>query len=184
MKSYFQFTFRFTSLLWKNWPQDSAWCWWERGGSKTTSPTSRRKVVTSSSQWARSSSSHLGAATPWRVTTCPTTTPRLRWQVYSKLNWTVKYFRSLKRPAVNFINVLRKAFTLADPESAKRYWWLNCIFSRYWDLWNIEFIIFKVHIQEYKIWTNFKIKTIRRADLVDSEQILDNTKKLQLVQTA
>ncbi len=29
---------------------------------------------------------------------------------------------------VNFINVLHTAFTLVDPESVKRYWWLNYIF--------------------------------------------------------
>jgi len=29
---------------------------------------------------------------------------------------------------LNFINALRTAFTLADPESVKSYWWLNCIF--------------------------------------------------------
>jgi len=31
-------------------------------------------------------------------------------------------------PGVNFINLLRTAFTHADPKSVKRYWWLNCIF--------------------------------------------------------
>jgi mRNA-degrading endonuclease HigB of HigAB toxin-antitoxin module len=30
-------------------------------------------------------------------------------------------------PGVNFINILRTAFTLADPESVKRYLWLSCI---------------------------------------------------------
>jgi len=29
---------------------------------------------------------------------------------------------------LNFINVLHAAFTLADPKSVKRYWWLNWIF--------------------------------------------------------
>jgi len=29
---------------------------------------------------------------------------------------------------VDFTNILRKAFTLADPKSAKRYWWLDCLF--------------------------------------------------------
>ncbi len=29
---------------------------------------------------------------------------------------------------LNFINVLYTAFACADPESVKRYWWLNCIF--------------------------------------------------------
>jgi len=28
---------------------------------------------------------------------------------------------------LNFINVLRTAFTLVDPKSVKRHWWLNCI---------------------------------------------------------
>jgi len=32
------------------------------------------------------------------------------------------------RSGLNFINVLRTAFTLTDPESVKRYLWLNCIF--------------------------------------------------------
>ncbi len=31
-------------------------------------------------------------------------------------------------PGLNFINILCTAFTLADPESVKRYLWLNCIF--------------------------------------------------------
>ncbi len=31
-------------------------------------------------------------------------------------------------PGLNFINVLHIAFTLVDPRSIKRYWWLNCIF--------------------------------------------------------
>ncbi len=31
-------------------------------------------------------------------------------------------------PGLNFINVLSTAFAHADPESGKRYWWLNCIF--------------------------------------------------------
>ncbi len=30
---------------------------------------------------------------------------------------------------VNFINVLRAAFTWADPKSAKRYWRFDCIFA-------------------------------------------------------
>jgi len=34
-------------------------------------------------------------------------------------------------PGVNFINILRTAFTLVDPESIKRYWWLNCIFCAF-----------------------------------------------------
>ncbi len=38
------------------------------------------------------------------------------------------------RPGLNFIKVLRTAFKLADPKSVKRYWWLNCIFLRSWDL--------------------------------------------------
>jgi len=29
------------------------------------------------------------------------------------------------KPGVNFINVLRAAFTLSDPKSVKTYWWLN-----------------------------------------------------------
>jgi len=36
--------------------------------------------------------------------------------------------RCFSRPCVNFTNVLRTAFTRADPESIKRYWWCNCIF--------------------------------------------------------
>ncbi len=32
-------------------------------------------------------------------------------------------------PGLNFTNVLHTAFTLADPESVKRYLWLNCIFN-------------------------------------------------------
>jgi len=35
------------------------------------------------------------------------------------------------RSGVNFINVLCTAFTLIDPESVKRYWWLNCIFCAF-----------------------------------------------------
>ncbi len=31
-------------------------------------------------------------------------------------------------PGLNFINVLRTTFKLADPQSVKRYWWRNCIF--------------------------------------------------------
>jgi len=38
-------------------------------------------------------------------------------------------------PGLNFINILCTAFTLADPESVKRYLWLNCIFLRFKDLW-------------------------------------------------
>jgi len=30
---------------------------------------------------------------------------------------------------LNFINVLLTAFTLIDPKSIKRHWWLNCIFT-------------------------------------------------------
>jgi len=37
-------------------------------------------------------------------------------------------------PELNFINVLRSAFTLVDPKSIKRHWWLNYIFLRFWDL--------------------------------------------------
>ncbi len=32
-------------------------------------------------------------------------------------------------PGVNFINVLRSAFTLVDPESVKRYWQLDWILT-------------------------------------------------------
>ncbi len=32
------------------------------------------------------------------------------------------------RQGVNFINILRAAFAPVDPESVKRYLWLNCIF--------------------------------------------------------
>ncbi len=31
-------------------------------------------------------------------------------------------------PWLNFINVLCTAFTLVDPKSVKRHWWLKCIF--------------------------------------------------------
>jgi len=31
-------------------------------------------------------------------------------------------------PGLNFINVLRTAFTLVDPKSVKRHWWPSCIF--------------------------------------------------------
>jgi len=37
-------------------------------------------------------------------------------------------------PGLNFINVLRTASTLTDPKSVERYFWLNCIFLRFWDL--------------------------------------------------
>jgi len=33
---------------------------------------------------------------------------------------------------LNFINVLCTAFTLVDPKSVKRHWWLNCIFYAFW----------------------------------------------------
>jgi len=43
------------------------------------------------------------------------------------------FFRATDATAtgVNFINVLRTAFTLVDPESVKRYWRLNCIFCAF-----------------------------------------------------
>jgi len=37
-------------------------------------------------------------------------------------------------PGLNFINILHTAFRRTDPKSVKRYWWLNCIFLRFWDL--------------------------------------------------
>ncbi len=40
-------------------------------------------------------------------------------------NW-VNFFPCLPS-GLNFINVLRTAFKLADPESIKRYLWLDCI---------------------------------------------------------
>jgi hypothetical protein len=39
-----------------------------------------------------------------------------------------KVFFFFPRHGLNFINILHTAFTCADPESVKRYWWLNCIF--------------------------------------------------------
>jgi hypothetical protein len=35
-------------------------------------------------------------------------------------------------PGLNFINVLCTAFTLIDPKSVKRHWWLNCIIYAFW----------------------------------------------------
>jgi len=55
-------------------------------------------------------------------------------------------------PEVNFIYVLRTAFTLTDPESMKRYWWLDCIFLRFWDLWAS-----KLHV---KCWWNWYLISI------------------------
>ncbi len=34
----------------------------------------------------------------------------------------------VKTYGLNIINVLHTAFTLVDPKSVKRHWWLNCIF--------------------------------------------------------
>jgi len=42
---------------------------------------------------------------------------------------------------LNFINVLCTAFKRADPESVKRYWWLNCTFLRFWDLWVLKLYV-------------------------------------------
>ncbi len=44
------------------------------------------------------------------------------------LLWNLETKKKMMKPGLNFINVLRTAFTLADPEGIKRYWWLNCIF--------------------------------------------------------
>jgi len=48
---------------------------------------------------------------------------------FKKLTFrTQSLMRKQSWPGVNFTNVLRTAFTLIDPESVKRYCWLNCIF--------------------------------------------------------
>ncbi len=69
-----------------------------------------------------------------------------RYISWRKLKETMLYIDALAMPPVarmifwlerlatfpaglNFINVLRSAFTRVDPESIKRYWWLNCVFT-------------------------------------------------------
>ncbi len=59
---------------------------------------------------------------------------------------------SMAISAVNFINVLRTAFTLVDPKRVKRHCWLYCIFytfgiyehkiERWWN-WHLVFKILK-----------------------------------------
>ncbi len=41
---------------------------------------------------------------------------------------TTAYLWSKKTTGVDYTDVLRAAFTCADPKSAKRYWWLDCLF--------------------------------------------------------
>ncbi len=38
-------------------------------------------------------------------------------------------YSSWKCPGVNFTNILLAAFLCADPKSAKRHWWPNCLFA-------------------------------------------------------
>ncbi len=45
---------------------------------------------------------------------------RQRWEKDRKL---------MRRPGLNFINVLRTAFTLVYPRRVKRHWWLYCFFT-------------------------------------------------------
>ncbi len=59
--------------------------------------------------------------------------PIIRHRIWKKTNiklvnfekkLLIKYLTS----GLNFINILSTAFTLVDPKSVKRHWWLNCIF--------------------------------------------------------
>jgi len=54
----------------------------------------------------------------------------VKWTRIGCRNWSWLGFDTI------FINRNRSrtAFTLSDPKSVKRYWWLTCIFLRFWDL--------------------------------------------------
>ncbi len=55
--------------------------------------------------------------------------PKVRLMIcLSKKLFPLQCSIQIYRPGLNFINVLRTAFTLVYPESVKRYQWLNCIF--------------------------------------------------------
>jgi len=50
---------------------------------------------------------------------------------------------------VDFINILHTAFTCADPKSAKRHWWLDCIFALLGS-WQIKAA--RKHVGEINPW--------------------------------
>jgi len=49
------------------------------------------------------------------------------WKWMFKIMFFHEYER-MCRIGLNFINILRTAFTRVDPKSVKRYWWLDCLF--------------------------------------------------------
>jgi len=93
-----------------------------------------RTVTTAKDGWLFLSLSSTKSST-WRVKKC--------WKT-----WECKYGRPAGKaghangpPGLNFINVLLTAFTLAEPKSVKRYWWLTCIFLPFWDLWAQKMLV-------------------------------------------
>jgi len=53
-----------------------------------------------------------------------------QWRNVEK-RFSASFRGKIRSSGVNFINVLPTAFMLVDPESAKNYWWLNCIFCAF-----------------------------------------------------